>query len=131
MYKNKGGASRGLTNSDYTTLYALGFDDGDVEMIEFYNHYASVNDVIAEFIRVANEEYNMNIDNIQVIAESTSDQLPNSNVSKRDIAREVVFYYANEGRMNGGRRRRQRKSTNKTRIRRTRTHKNRRIRKKN
>jgi hypothetical protein len=129
MYKRKGGAARGLTNDDYTILYNLGFDEGDIEMIEFYNQYASLNDIIAEFIRVANENYNANIDNIENIIQSDSQQLPNSIGTKRDVAKEVVYFYSNEGRINGGYRKRSRsirsRRSKKPRSKRVRTRKNR------
>lgn len=106
MFKNKGGAAaRELSNNDYYFLYRLGFEDGDIEMMEFYNQHINLNALIGEYIRIANEQYNINIDNIETIAESNIDEFPNSNITKRDVAREVVHFFSNQGRTNGGYRR--------------------------
>lgn len=103
MLKHKGGAAnRGLSNDDYNFLYGLGFDDGDIEMMEFYNPYIRLNEIIGEYIRVASENYNINLNNIEAIALNNIQQLPNSNVTKRDVAREVIYFFSNQGRTNGG-----------------------------
>ena len=114
MYKVKGGAARGLSNEDYNLLYNIGFDEGDIEMMEYYNPYITLQGIIGEYIRFANENYGANISDIQVVTSNNSDELPNSNVNKRNVARDVVFYFSNEGRISGGYRKRSRKI--KTRI---------------
>lgn len=128
MYKRKGGAARGLSNEDYEFLYTLGFDEGELEMIESFNTYITLNNLIGEYIRIARELYNVDINDIQEVSGNNNDQLPNSNVNKRNIARDVVYYFSNEGRMTGGYRKRSRKRkvrmSKKSRSKRARTHKN-------
>lgn len=130
MYKRKGGAAREqLSENDYNILYTIGFDEGDIEMMESYNPYITLQSIIGEYIRVANEDYGANIGDIQGVSSNNGDTLPNSNVNKRNVARDVVFYFSNEGRVSGGYRKRHRKqktrALKKTRARRRGTRKNR------
>lgn len=135
MYKKKAGAARGLSSDDYTFLYLIGFDEGDIEMMEFYNPYITLQNIIGEYIRVANEYYGVDINDIEELSSNNSNTLPNSNVSKRDIAREVVHFFSNEGRVSGGYRKRSRRikthMVKKTRSYKVRTRKNRKHKSKN
>lgn len=131
----KGGAARGLTEADYAFLYGLGFDEGEIEMVEAYNPYITLDNLIGEYIRFAHDIYNIDINNIQEVSTNNSDQLPNSNVNKRPIAREVVHYFSNEGRITGGYRKISHKGkgriSKKLRSKRRRTRKNRKHKNKN
>jgi len=135
MYKVKGGAARGLTDDDYNFLYSLGFDEGELEMVVSFNPYIRLDNLIGEYIRVAHELYNVDISDIEEVSTNNSDVLSNSNVNKRSIARDVVHYFSNEGRMTAGYRKRSRKirggMSKKSRSKRLRTRKNRKYKNKN
>lgn len=119
MLKLNGGAARGLSNDDITMLYGLEFDDGDLEIMEAYHPYLTKYEVLELYGDLARQLYNVNIDDIEGLAANNSNTLPNSNVTKRDVAREVVHFLVERRTDIGGSRRKNRrmrkKSTRRTR----------------
>jgi hypothetical protein len=79
----KGGAApvtMGLSENDYQILYDLGFDEGDLEMIEHYHPNITLNRIRDEYRRV----------------ESERNRQANSSITDRDIALETMHNLTSE-----------------------------------
>ena len=93
-----------INNND---LLGLGFESEELEMIE----HMSQNEIINKYIETADQEYNINLPDINVVIQATelSDIIPGTQVTKRNIAAQTMhnIFNQNAGR---SRRRRSRKS---------------------
>ena len=93
-----------INNND---LLGLGFESEELEMIE----HMSQNEIINKYIETADQEYNINLPDINVVIQAAelSDIIPGTQVTKRNIAAQTMHNILNQ---NAGRsiRRRSRKS---------------------
>ena len=98
-----------LSESDYQILYDLGFDEGDLEMIEHYQPTITLNRIIDEYRRVETER----------------NRQTNSNITERDIALETTHNLTSEREEEyvGGRRKKTIKRTSKKKSKKSRTKK--------
>lgn len=89
-----------INNND---LLSLGFESEELEMIE----HMSQNEIINKYIETADEEYNINLPDINVVIQATelSDIIPGTQVTKRNIAAQTMHNILNQ---NAGRSRRRR-----------------------
>ena len=89
-----------INNND---LLGLGFESEELEMIE----HMSQNEIINKYIETADEEYNINLPDINVVIQAAelSDIIPGTQVTKRNIAAQTMHNILNQ---NAGRSRRRR-----------------------
>ena len=89
-----------INNND---LLSLGFESEELEMIE----YMSQNEIINKYIETADQEYNINLPDINVVIQAAelSDIIPGTQVTKRNIAAQTMHNILNQ---NAGRSRRRR-----------------------
>ena len=89
-----------INNND---LLSLGFESEELEMIE----HMSQNEIINKYIETADEEYNINLPDINVVIQAAelSDIIPGTQVTKRNIAAQTMHNILNQ---NAGRSRRRR-----------------------
>ena len=89
-----------INNND---LLSLGFESEELEMIE----HMSQNEIINKYIETADQEYNINLPDINVVIQATelSDIIPGTQVTKRNIAAQTMHNILNQ---NAGRSRRRR-----------------------
>lgn len=89
-----------INNND---LLSLGFESEELEMIE----HMSQNEIINKYIETADQEYNINLPDINVViqADELSDIIPGTQVTKRNIAAQTMHNILNQ---NAGRSRRRR-----------------------
>ena len=89
-----------INNND---LLSLGFESEELEMIE----YMSQNEIINKYIETADQEYNINLPDINVVIQAgeLSDIIPGTQVTKRNIAAQTMHNILNQ---NAGRSRRRR-----------------------
>ena len=85
-------------------LLRLGFETEELEMIE----NISYNDIIRAYIQTANQDYNINLPDINTVIQAAelSDIVPNTEVTKRDVASQTIHNLLQEG----GRKKRSRKT---------------------
>ena len=109
-----------INNND---LLGLGFESEELEMIE----HMSQNEIINKYIETADQEYNINLPDINVVIQAAelSDIIPGTQVTKRNIAAQTMNNIFNQ---NAGRskRRKSRKSKKSRRRKSRRTYKRRR-----
>jgi hypothetical protein len=89
-----------INNND---LLGLGFESEELEMIE----HMSQNEIINKYIETADQEYNINLPDINVVIQAAelSDIIPGTQVTKRNIAAQTMHNILNQ---NAGRSRRRR-----------------------
>jgi hypothetical protein len=89
-----------INNND---LLGLGFESEELEMIE----HMSQNEIINKYIETADQEYNINLPDINVVIQAAelSDIIPGTQVTKRNIAAQTIHNIVNQ---NAGRSRRRR-----------------------
>lgn len=89
-----------INNND---LLSLGFESEELEMIE----HMSQNEIINKYIETADQEYNINLPDINVVIQAAelSDIIPGTQVTKRNIAAQTIHNIVNQ---NAGRSRRRR-----------------------
>jgi hypothetical protein len=89
-----------INNND---LLGLGFESEELEMIE----HMSQNEIINKYIETADQEYNINLPDINVVMQAAelSDIIPGTQVTKRNIAAQTMHNILNQ---NAGRSRRRR-----------------------
>ena len=89
-----------INNND---LLSLGFESEELEMIE----HMSQNEIINKYIETADQEYNINLPDINVVIQAAelSDIIPGTQVTKRNIAAQTMHNILNQ---NAGRSRRRR-----------------------
>ena len=94
-----------INNND---LLSLGFESEELEMIE----HMSQNEIINKYIETADEEYNINLPDINVVIQAAelSDIIPGTQVTKRNIAAQTMHNILNQNAGRRSRRRRSRKS---------------------
>ena len=85
-------------------LLRLGFETEELEMIE----NISYNDIIRAYIQTADQDYNINLPDINAVIQAAelSDIVPNTEVTKRDVASQTIHNLLQEG----GRKKRSRKT---------------------
>jgi hypothetical protein len=108
-----------INNND---LLGLGFESEELEMIE----HMSQNEIINKYIETADQEYNINLPDINVVIQAAelSDIIPGTQVTKRNIAAQTIHNILNQ---NAGRSRRRRsRKSRKSRSRKSRSRKSRR-----
>jgi len=76
-------------------LLRLGFETEELEMIE----HISYDDIIRAYIQTANQDYNINLPDINAVlnANELSDIVPNTEVTKRDVASQTMHNLLQEG----------------------------------
>lgn len=94
-----------INNND---LLGLGFESEELEMIE----HMSQNEIINKYIETADQEYNINLPDINVVIQAAelSDIIPGTQVTKRNIAAQTMHNILNQNAGRRSRRRRSRKS---------------------
>ena len=95
-------------------LLDLGFESEELEMIE----HMSQNEIINKYIETADEEYNINLPDINVVIQAAelSDIIPGTEVTKRDIAAQTIHNLMQGGaRKRKGRKSRKSKKSKKSR----------------
>lgn len=107
-----------INNND---LLGLGFESEELEMIE----HMSQNEIINKYIETADQEYNINLPDINAVIQATelSDIIPGTQITKRNIAAQTMHNILNQ---NAGRRSRRRRSRKSRRRKSRRTYKRRR-----
>ena len=129
MGKRKGGAApspMGLSENDYSILYDLGFDEGDLEMIVDFDPSITIDDIIYKYMTTAQAVYNIQIPiaDREIFSQNVSAALGNSRITKRDIALETVYNLTRVGL--GGKKTKKNKRTRKNKSNKKRTRKSRR-----
>lgn len=91
-------------------LLDLGFESEELEMIE----HMSQNEIINKYIETADEEYNINLPDINLVIQAAelSDIIPGTEVTKRNIAAQTIHNLMQGGarKRKGRKSRRSRKS---------------------
>jgi hypothetical protein len=89
-------------------LLDLGFESEELEMIE----HMSQNEIINKYIETADEEYNINLPDINLVIQAAelSDIIPGTEVTKRNIAAQTIHNL-----MQGGVRKRKGRKSRKSR----------------
>ena len=85
-------------------LLRLGFETEELEMIE----NTPYENIIRAYIQTADQDYNINLPDINAVIEANelSDIVPNTEVTKRDVASQTIHNLLQEG----GRKKRSRKT---------------------
>jgi hypothetical protein len=95
-------------------LLDLGFESDELEMIE----HMSQNEIINKYIETADEEYNINLPDINLVIQAAelSDIIPGTEVTKRNIAAQTIHNLMQGGvRKRKGRKSRKSKKSKKSR----------------
>jgi hypothetical protein len=106
-------------------LLDLGFESEELEMIE----HMSQNEIINKYIETADEEYNINLPDINLVIQAAelSDIIPGTEVTKRNIAAQTIHNLMQGGvRKRKGRKSRKSKESRKSKKSKRRTYKRRR-----
>jgi hypothetical protein len=127
----KGGATINSDNDvviepiNNNILLDLGFESEELEMIE----HMSQNEIINKYIETADEEYNINLPDINLVIQAAelSDIIPGTEVTKRNIAAQTIHNLMQGGvRKRKGRKSRKSKESRKSKKSKRRTYKRRR-----